>query len=272
MDELIARLRERAADPERRTQVRPTLFTRHVRGLDARELLTSLEQTRAHLDRAVAASLAGRIDPAAGGRADELAAALQTPAPSSLPPPLDAEMLRRAETALGVPLPPFLRRVYTEVSDGGFGPGTGLLAMAQVAARYGELRSGDELPRGRAWPEGLLPLVERDPGWDCVEASSGRIVEWDPEGLSERSSEAAFRRSFSEVAPSAEAWLEQWLTARTFEERLAEQVAAANLQAAREARARIAAKTPEERAQMGLPEVGWERIVWGGLGLDEEGS
>jgi hypothetical protein len=35
-------------------------------------------------------------------------------------------------------------------------------------------------------------------------------------------------------------------------------------------RARIAAMTPEERAAMGLPAVGWERVVWGGIGLDED--
>jgi len=28
--------------------------------------------------------------------------------------------------------------------------------------------------------------------------------------------------------------------------------------------------SPEERAAMGLPESGWEHVVWGGLGLDED--
>ena len=32
----------------------------------------------------------------------------------------------------------------------------------------------------------------------------------------------------------------------------------------------IAAMTPEARAAMGLPEVGWEKVVWGGIGLDDE--
>jgi hypothetical protein len=38
---------------------------------------------------------------------------------------------------------------------------------------------------------------------------------------------------------------------------------------ARKARARIASLSPEERAAMGLPEVGWEKIFWGGLGWDD---
>ena len=32
----------------------------------------------------------------------------------------------------------------------------------------------------------------------------------------------------------------------------------------------IARLSPEERAKMGLPETGWERVVWGGLGWDED--
>jgi hypothetical protein len=41
-------------------------------------------------------------------------------------------------------------------------------------------------------------------------------------------------------------------------------------QQAREARAAIGRMTPEERARMGLPAVGWEKVVWGGVGWDED--
>jgi hypothetical protein len=41
---------------------------------------------------------------------------------------------------------------------------------------------------------------------------------------------------------------------------------------ARRSRATIAAMTAEQRTAMGLPAVGWERVVWNGLGLDDEGS
>ncbi len=44
----------------------------------------------------------------------------------------------------------------------------------------------------------------------------------------------------------------------------------AQVRMAREARAAISQKTPEERAAMGLPAVGWEKVVWGGLGWDED--
>jgi hypothetical protein len=114
-----------------------------------------------------------------------------------------------------------------------------------------------------------------NPGYDCVEAATGRVVAWDPEELSERSSEERFRRSFSEAFPSVEAWLEDWLGAKTANEVHQEMWARVmssdfQVQQAREARARIRAMSPEERRTMGLPDVGWEKVVWGGIGWDEE--
>ncbi len=270
MEELIERLKARAADPERRTDTRPSVFTQRLGGMDLDGLLRGLRQSRADLDRAEAASRSGHVDPVAHAAALDLEAQMRTPADTDLPAPADAQTVTEAERRIAVSLPPFLRRLYTEVADGGFGPSEGLVPLARMTMRYEELQMGEELPRGRSWPAGLLPVVGRDPGWDCVEASTGRVVAWDPEGLSERSGDAAFRRSFSAIAPSVEEWFGAWVSAETFEERMARQVVEANLKAAREARARIGAMTPEQRAQMGLPEDGWERVVWGGLGLEEE--
>jgi hypothetical protein len=131
------------------------------------------------------------------------------------------------------------------------------------------------MPRGREWPAELLPVVSMDPGWDCVEATTGRVIAWDPEELGERSSEDRFRRSFTEAHPTVEAWLAAWLDRRTAEEERADMMARFmapdyQVQQAREARAAIGRQTPEERAAMGLPAVGWEKVVWGGLGWDED--
>jgi hypothetical protein len=41
-------------------------------------------------------------------------------------PPANEEQLRATEAALGFPLPPVLRALYTEVANGGFGPGGGI--------------------------------------------------------------------------------------------------------------------------------------------------
>ena len=108
------------------------------------------------------------------------------------------------------------------------------------------------------------------PGHFCVNVGTGRVLDWDPEDLRERSNEAAWRRSFSEVASSVEAWLDTWVGGRTQREQLAGEMARSQVAQAREARTQIAAMTPEARAAMGLPEVGWEAVVWGGIGLDRD--
>jgi hypothetical protein len=270
MDDLIAQIRVRLADPKRRTEEQRSVFNESFRGLDIAGLMRGMAGVQADLDRAVAAVRSGRIDPDVHARANQIAAAMSTPVSRPLSPPADEAAIAAAETALGVALPPQLRRIYSEVADGGFGPGLGLLELSRVVGRYAELRAGDELPDKRTWPEGLLPVVDRDGELECVEASSGRVIDWDPEGLSRRSSEAVFGRSFRELAPSVEDWLAAWLARPTLGERMADGLKAAQVKAARESRARIAAMSPEERRAMGLPDEGWERVVWGGLGLEED--
>ena len=98
------------------------------------------------------------------------------------------------------------------------------------------------------------------------------MVAWDPEELTERSGEKAWQASFSEIAPSLEAWLLEWVGARPAHEVEQERADASMIEDARRSRAMIAAMTPAERAAMGLPEVGWEQVVWGGIGLDEDDS
>src|SRR5206468_981225 len=41
-------------------------------------------------------------------------------------PPVTPEALAAAEAKLGFPLPPLLRALYTQIGDGGYGPGRGL--------------------------------------------------------------------------------------------------------------------------------------------------
>ena len=276
LEALLPRLRSRAADPERRTDVRPSELGASVATLDLGGLLAMGRDLGASLRDVVAANQEGRVDRAGHARALELGRAMSTPAPSVLPGPAAETVVARAEADLGVTLPVALRRVYAEVADGGFGPGPGLLPLTDAVAQYRELgRPDGRLPRGRSWPEGLLPLVDRDPGFDCCEAATGRIIAWDPEDLSEHASEDRFRRSFREIYPSVEAWLGDWVGSKTQAEQTADLMATGHVERrpgadGARARARIAKLSPEERAKMGLPETGWERVVWGGLGWDED--
>jgi hypothetical protein len=271
LDALIPRLRERAADPERRTYVRETQFSRQMTSMDLGGMLSLGRTLGGLLQQSVNAQREGVIDPEAVAMADDIQRRMETPVDDGLPAPADDATVEAVEAVLRLTLPVGMRRVWTEVADGGFGPGFGLLPLARVVKEYGTLRSSGMMPRGRAWPDGLLPVVSQDPGWDCIEASTGRVVGWDPEDLSERSSEARFQASFSEVAPSVEAWLDEWLRSRTqAEEREAMMAEFTSpdyqVQQAREARAAIRAMSLEERREMGLPDEGWEEIVWGGIG------
>ncbi|MEW6223017.1 MAG: SMI1/KNR4 family protein [Chloroflexota bacterium] len=237
-DTLLEQLRARAADPARRTDTRPG-------GLGA--IVGKL-------------SLGGLGFGRSGGGASRRASATD---------------VKAAEEALGLTLPPFLVRVYTEVADGGFGPEEGLLPLARVVAETRRLLAGDPLPRRRRWPPTLLPLVQVGPGWTCVDAATGAVIDWDPEDLTEWASAARFRESFAERSPSLEAWLGRWVTRKTAAERnkpsaaerqarwLARAGSPANRAiAARKAVAMAAQLSPAERAEMGLPEEGWEQVIF----------
>jgi len=98
--------------------------------------------------------------------------------------PVTAETIAETEAGLEALLHPFLRRVYVEVGNGGFGPGYGL---AGLAGGYGASEGESLLERYRRlraeqWPEKLLPLFDwGDAIWSCLDATSlqGTIVTHD---------------------------------------------------------------------------------------------
>jgi hypothetical protein len=215
LEELLPRLRDRAADPDRRTSSRPSQLGAQMRSLDLGGLLSMGRSLADQLRGVVAANQAGSIDQAGHEAAIDHERRMTTPAGSVLPAPADEATIAAAEGRIGVRLPPSLRRIYAEVADGGFGPGEGLLPLSFVERQLDELRSPGMMPEGRAWPDGLIPLVSMDPGWDCVDASTGRVIAWDPEDLDERVSDGIWARAFREIQPSVEAWLTDWVGSRT---------------------------------------------------------
>ncbi|GGP81807.1 SMI1/KNR4 family protein [Streptomyces calvus] len=89
----------------------------------------------------------------------------------SLPDPVDAATLARAEAALGFPLPPLLAGLYLRIADGGFGPAYGLLPLLDSAPsgepaavpQYLANRAGGREDPDWPWPEGVLPISH----WGC---------------------------------------------------------------------------------------------------------
>ena len=82
--------------------------------------------------------------------------------PPSLREPASERSMRLAESRLRSQLPSFLRRIYSSVGNGGFGPGAGLLGVEgghtnedgeNLVESYERFRSGE-------WPVGLLPLFD----------------------------------------------------------------------------------------------------------------
>jgi hypothetical protein len=272
-DALIARMRERAGDPLRRRDARPMRFEHVVGGMSAGELRIGVESTAEALARLVASIQSGSpIDADLRERAQHVKAEMSTPAEAPpLPAPATAAALDQVQSQLGIPLPDFLRRLYLEVADGGFGPGVGLLSAGEVLAAHRDLRSS---PPSEAeddeWPEGLLPLVAVDDvHFCCLDTCSGHILETDYDEV-ESDDDVTFRLAVREIAPSLQAWLAGWLDAAPATALPAAMLQESMIEAARTARAHIAGMTPQQRAEMGLPVKGWEQMVWGGLGLEPD--
>lgn len=80
--------------------------------------------------------------------------------------PASEEAARDAENRIGLPLPPLLRRLYTEIGDGGFGPGYGLLNLSTSLGSYRGVRK-DGSPRWSSFPPSLFPICE----WGCAISS-----------------------------------------------------------------------------------------------------
>ena len=272
MDELVARLRSRIVDPSRRVDSRTNTFSQQVRTMSLGQLLTSGRSMAADLQRVVAANQAGAPMPLdIVGKVDQLEAAMQTSATGTLRPPVGADAIADAEAALGFPLRPEMRTIWAEVADGGFGPGPGLLPLADIVTTYRDLTSEPQGEGGQAWPPTLVPVVAYDgDGFDCLDHDDGSIIGFDPQDLGRGRSDKAWQRGFREVAPSLAAFLTAWLDRPDPEQAMRERMDASMREHARASREAIRKMTPEERAAIGLPESGWEQVVWGGLGLDED--
>ncbi|WP_405445227.1 hypothetical protein [Streptomyces erythrochromogenes] len=121
-DALIARLRARAWDPGLRfdTAELPAAWIREHYGAD-------------HMDRIGSDIRAygsdGTVELAS--RREEVAAYFADAPRGPLFAPLSRAVVDEAERTIGRRLPLLLRRVYTEVADGGFGPDGGLASLAR---------------------------------------------------------------------------------------------------------------------------------------------
>ena len=263
-DSLLARIRERAADPNRRTNASGI----HAEAVDLGSLLGQLGGGQTGGGAAALHGFMGQfadvmkgfgvVSPMpVGDRASG-----RDPAP--LPAPASAGQIGEAEAALGFALPAELRSLYLDIADGGFGPGDGLYSLAELAGQHRDMTGEPFGPQGQAWPANLLAIAHDDPGEICVDRDSGAVIFWDPEEI-EGSSDKYWRRSFKDEAESIAALFDQWLGEPTAVERMQQtrdevmrDPMATHVNNLIEAYSRM---TPDERASHGYPGDDWQDQV-----------
>ena len=196
--------------------------------------------------------------------------------PQPLAPPPGEPALAEAAKAIGRPLPEEILQLYA-IGDGGFGPGEGLMPIAQLVDRYRDMTATPFGPLGQLWPENLLPLFDENPALSCIDMDSGQIVAWDPEEIENEDSDEDWQRSFNVEHPSLAALMAEWLGEPTFEEHSRDRMSAVveemkgrgpspvtgypmQLDPAGQAESEITflSYSPSLRADFGLPETGWE--------------
>jgi hypothetical protein len=180
-------------------------------------------------------------------RYDSLFARIRTHGRQSPFPPATEDQIRETEQQLGFPLPPLLRLLYTEIANGGFGPGLGIVGTPGgflmtnprfddpdhdiVQSYQQEVSEAQALIHLEDY--GTIPCISEvwyklDSGWEQRERQSYRYVlpnnTW-PEYMLPLCYhgctcftyiDAMSGRLFDErneyVAASLEEWFERWLT------------------------------------------------------------
>lgn len=144
-------------------------------------------------------------------------------------PPATEEQLLRTEQELGFPLPPLLRAIYSQVANGGFGPGYGLLGALEGFDEAGNIvdmyqyhtqrtqlidletfphnwESGEPLELSRQkWPRYMLYLC--DWNWakvSCIDCTTERV-------FLVHMGKKRHANLLELQAPSLQDWFEQWL-------------------------------------------------------------
>jgi SMI1 / KNR4 family (SUKH-1) len=133
--------------------------------------------------------------------------------------PGDPVEIAADEKRLGFALPPLLKRIYTEIGNGGFGPGYGLIGLTNgvpddtgrtAPEVYRLMRGVNRDDPNWEWPEGLLPICH----WGCAIVScvdcadpNFRMRIFDP---NVHDDEREWADSLFEESNGFETWIREW--------------------------------------------------------------
>ena len=129
-------------------------------------------------------------------------------------PPIPLERLAMAEAEFGFSLPEFMRQLYLQVGNGGFGPGYGLFPLGESSAdyemieTYARMVSTNIPPPDRPWPKEFVLIAD----WGCGIYSS---LNWQKGSVHRFNGDLhedgqPWESVFASEAPSLEAWFEDW--------------------------------------------------------------
>jgi hypothetical protein len=141
--------------------------------------------------------------------------------------PISAEMLEKWEKTLEVTLPTVVRVLYTQIGNGGFGPGGGLLPLmplsnfeVSIPAQYARLR-GIGRTNHREWKERVIPFSNwGDMVFSCLDLTQGAedppVLRFEPTFTKADTGTYLQGRPFLGTglipeSPSLLQWLEDWL-------------------------------------------------------------
>ena len=130
-------------------------------------------------------------------------------------PPASPEDLGRLERRIGRPLPADLRQMFG-IANGGWGPGyaytqgygAGVMSVSGVIAELDDLeRRGPGYTGEMAWPANLLPLTDLG-GTTSYDLDTGQIVQFDDHWYDH---DITIAEAFRATHPGLEDFLQEWV-------------------------------------------------------------
>ena len=135
-------------------------------------------------------------------------------------PPTTMKSVESAESKLGFILPSLLRDIYTQVANGGFGPGYGLIGLddgahddlgKSITDLYLLYKQDDPQDHLWHWPDRLVPICHWGCAiYSCIDCSqlTAPMINFDPNHYEEGIS---WDKAFIPQRASFNKWFEGWL-------------------------------------------------------------